>query len=110
MVDRSFPDADWVLLRKLSTMAYQRHCEASLRGIESLMGKQGLNSADKFDEISKLVRKRSKELRSIFDTFNLSRSNAVMILCSLYNWELITKDDLEPFTPETRVRILGGSE
>jgi hypothetical protein len=62
--------------------------------MESLIGKGDLGPAEKYDEISKLVRKRSKELHSIFDTFNFSRSNALIILHMLYNWELLTKKTL----------------
>jgi hypothetical protein len=110
MADSSFPEADWKLLRKASELAYDRHCEASLREIESLIGKGDLGAAEKYNEISKLVRKRSKDLHSIFDTFNFSRSSALIILHMLYNWELLTKEDLAPFTPETRARILGADK
>ena len=36
MASSEFPESDWKLLKKASSVAYERHCAASLREIDSL--------------------------------------------------------------------------
>jgi len=110
MASSEFPESDWKLLKKASSVAYERHCAASLREIDSILGKESTGPSEKFDEMASYTKKRSKELKSIFESFNFSRSNAHLILLSLYNWDLLTRKDLAQFTTDTQARIIGVSE
>ena len=52
MASSEFPESDWKLLKKASSVAYERHCAASLREIDSILGKESTGPSEKFDEVA----------------------------------------------------------
>lgn len=110
MAGQDFPESDWKLLRKVYEAAFDRFCRASLKESEAVINDEALTPSDRFDELSKLVKKQNKDLRSIFYTFNFSRSNAIMILIILHNWKLVTPDEFNQFNQSIQSRIKGGIE
>jgi len=102
---KEFPDSDWKQLRKVYEAAFSRYCETSLEEARAVIEDASLVPSDRFDALCRKVKGKQKELNSIFYTFNFSHSNALMILLALYNWKVITPEELELFTPTTQARI-----
>jgi hypothetical protein len=110
MSGQDFPESDWKLLRKVYEAAFDRFCRDSLKKAEAVIDEQALTPSDRFEKLSKFIKSQNKDLNSIFYTFNFSHSNAIMILSILYNWELVTPDELNQFNPSIQSRIKGGIE
>jgi hypothetical protein len=110
MTMNEFPESDWKLLRKVYDSAFSRFCESSVRDAESVIDEGSLSPSDKFDKLCKGVRSNQKKLNSIFYSLNYSHSNAIMILITLYNWELLSPEELNLFSQTTQARVRGGTE
>jgi hypothetical protein len=70
MAGQDFPESDWKLLRKVYEAAFDRFCLASLKEAEAGINDQTLTPSDRFEKLSKLIKRQNKDINSIFYAFN----------------------------------------
>lgn len=95
---QALPESDWKLLRGVWDAAYDRHCAETLQKAKALIENEHLDVAERFQKLQGLLKKRGKELNLIFGAFNFSRSNSLIILVMLNNWNLVTAEELGRFS------------
>jgi hypothetical protein len=96
----SIPEADWRALRKLEKVALERFCERVLQECASILGDTGRTAHERYLALYDLTRDRDRELSRAFD--DLRRSTAVLRLMAMRDLGVITDEELEAFSPETR--------
>ena len=99
-MSRDIPESDWKLFRQLHPVALNRFCERVLADIAHIVADTKATPHERYLSIYKLVEQRD---RTIGEAFNdLRRSTAIMRLLTICSHSLITQDEIERFTQETR--------
>lgn len=96
-------ESDWKIFSKLLPEALGRLYQRYLKEIEAVAADDSKTYFDRFEEISQLTRNRRKEVFIGFDRF--SRSRALSQLGYLKALDLITEEEFQRFSPETRELI-----
>jgi hypothetical protein len=91
-------ESDWKLFKPLRELALERFCGRVLDEVERIGSDQTKSKHDRYLAIYRLMRERDKEIVRIFDT--LRRSTAIHQVVSFHSFDLITDDELRPFSPE----------
>lgn len=95
-------EADWKQLRKLSPLALERLAGRALDDVRRIAAGQGTNH-ERYLKVFDLIRERDKEIALAFD--DLRRSNALPKLAAMRRLQLLTSDEFEGFSNETRAVI-----
>jgi len=99
----TFPEADWKTLRGMKGILLKRASSRALERVEKIIGQQ---KADPHKAYIKLWRVLEDEDRKIARAFNdMKRSNALMKLLDMVRHDLLTKDELNKYTKETKERL-----
>jgi hypothetical protein len=98
-------ESDWKVFRKLRELALERYCERVLNEVERLVQKKGAGSHERYLKLWGLLRKRDKTLGYAFD--DPRRSKAIIQLANIVAEDLLTEDELNQFSEETRESIGG---
>lgn len=103
-------ESDWKIFSKLFPEALERLYQHYLKEIQAVAADDSKTSFDRFEEISQLTRDRRKEVFIGFDRF--SRSRALSQLAYLKALDLLTDEEFQRFSPETRelIRLLHGED
>ncbi|MBI4752356.1 MAG: hypothetical protein HY774_28030 [Acidobacteria bacterium] len=96
-------ESDWKIFSKLFPEALERLYQRYLKEIEAVAADDSKTYFDRFEEISTLTRDRRKEVNRGFDRF--SRSRAVSQLAYIKALDLLTEEEFQRFSPETRELI-----
>ncbi len=99
-MSRQMPEADWKRFRQLHAVALDRYCERLLSELQSVAADTGKTPHERYLTIFKLIHRRDKELARAFD--DLRRSTALTQLAIIVSFGVVTQEELELFTPETR--------
>ena len=99
-MSRQMPEADWKRFRQLHAVALGRYCERLLSELQSVAADTGKTPHERYLTIYKLIHRRDKELARAFD--DLRRSTALAQLAIIVSYGVVTQEELELFTPETR--------
>lgn len=97
------PEADWKSFRKLREVALDRLCNQILREIGDLTSDAAKTSHERYLAVYKLIRKRDDEIAHAFN--DPRRSVAVLQLSTMLSLGLVTQDELQDFTPDTRAVV-----
>lgn len=93
-----FPESDWKVWKRLSAVVVGRHCSRTLEEVASISGRDD-SAIDLVTELSQYLRSREKDL----NLFNeLRRSAALLQIAAAYQRDLITDEELEHFSEQTR--------
>lgn len=102
---RDIRESDWKVFRELRTLALDRFCQRVLAEVSRLSADPGTNSHKRYLEIYALLQRRDKELA---DSFNdPRRSTALIQLARIRFEELLTDEEFDRFSPETRTVVQG---
>ena len=93
-------ESDWKKFTKLKKIALERFCESVLDESRVLCDREDLTAHERYMEVYEIIQKRDKELARAFDGH--SRSRADQQLRDMYNWGLVTDDELSKFSEETQ--------
>lgn len=97
---REISETEWKLFKAVRLKALERFCERVLVDIARVLADTDKSFHERYLAISKLIDQRDEEMASGFN--DLRRSTALRILSYLHYLELLTDEDLECFSPETR--------
>jgi hypothetical protein len=93
-------EADWKIFKQVRESALERFCGRVLDEIAGLLSDSQEDAHDRYVAIYRLVKKRDKELERTFDY--LRRSTAVLQLATMKSLDLVTEEEYERFSVETR--------
>ncbi len=103
-----FPERDWKHLRALHPVALDRYCTRILQESGAVIADSPASPHERYLRLYRLLRERNSTMATAFD--DLRRSNATRHLASLVALDLLTPDELNDFTPQTRDSAIGLSE
>ena len=99
----SIPESDWKRLQALHRVALDRYCERVLQECSSLIADPSRAPHERYLALYKLIQERDDTLADAFN--DLRRSTAISHLIAMRALRVITDEELEEFTPETRERV-----
>ena len=94
------PERDWKHLRNVSRRALERYCERVLQECASILSDTGRTAHERYLALFQLTRERDRELSRAFD--DLRRSTATVRLVAMRELGVVTDEEMEGFSPETR--------
>jgi hypothetical protein len=98
------PERDWKLFKELHSLASERYCSRALKSITALMEDTSKDSIDRFFELTKLVQVQAREWNVVFSDWR--RSTAALQLGAMYCRDLLTSEEFDRLSPDTRDYIL----
>ena len=99
-MSRSIVEADWRIFRELRSIALERFCQRVLDEVASLSTDTRTTAHERYLAIWKVIHQRNTELADAFD--NPRRSTALLQLARIRTLQLLTPEELDRFSPETR--------
>ena len=101
---RGFPERDWKTLRRLKPLALERLTRRILDGAQEIIAsaEEG-QSHDAYLELYRYIKEQDEIVADCFDDWR--RSNAMILLLHWRSQGLITDEEFQAFTPETRNSI-----
>ena len=96
-------ESDWKVFRKLREVALERYCKRVLQEVRQLVDKESGSTHKSYLKLWGLLRNRDRRLGRAFN--NPKRSQAIVQLTNMVAENLLTEDELEQFSEETRERI-----
>jgi len=112
MLGRSPPPAshmaifepDWKHLRSLHPLALERFCERVLAECTAAIQDESLSPHARYLQLYELIRERDRTIASAFD--GLRRSTAIEQLADMHRLKLLSEDEFDRFSAETRAEVL----
>ncbi len=92
-------ESDWKNLRKLSEVAMGRAFDRAIARMQTILS-MNRKSQIKFWDIKEYADEQRKRLARLFD--ELKRSNAIERLAMIWREDLLTDEEMESFSPDTR--------
>ena len=99
---RQIPESDWKIWREMQKLALERFCQNALNDVAKFKDAEG-TAHERYLKLYQLVKKRDKKLGEIFD--GPSRSNALTQIALAVQARLVTADEVNRFTEETRNKV-----
>lgn len=105
-MQRNFPEIDWKMLSRLKPLTLDRLCRRILHESGELLAhaKEGGNHGV-YLELFRHIQESDKVVSECFDTW--SRSHALDILINWKRENLLTQEEFDAFSPETRMIVDG---
>jgi hypothetical protein len=97
---RQITEPDWKLFRHLRTVALERFCAGVLAEVERTASRSEEGSHQRYLEVYDLIRRRDKDLASVFN--DPRRSRALLQLLAIVSRGLLTEEEVAGFGDETR--------
>lgn len=95
-----FPERDWKHLRALHPLALDRYCTRILDESIAIIADSAAAPHERYLRLYRLFQERDATLAMAFD--DLRRSTAIRRLTSIVALDLLTRDELNGFTAQTR--------
>ncbi len=102
-MSRDLPESDWKAFRKLREVALARFCERVLGEIGTIASTGVTSYHDRYLKIYTLIDNRDEELARAFN--DPRRSRAILQLAAINSYGLLSEEELQSFTPETRETV-----
>lgn len=99
IMDR-IPEADWKIFKKHHLIAHEMYCQTINAKIADLMGSMDLSVIEKFQAIAHLVNQSAKEEDELFVDYR--RSTALFCLLRFFNEGLLTREQIEEYSPKVK--------
>jgi hypothetical protein len=100
------PESDWRRFKEVYAKAEERYCARILEEVSAIVNRSAEESAQaRYLKVYKLVEDRDKQMAHAFGDFR--RSTAVMQLGIMRRMKLLTDQELDLFSEQTRTRIKG---
>lgn len=97
------PERDWKKLRSLKPIVLDRFCARVLDECSELIGTPGQTNHERYLALFAHIQRRNTDLEAAFD--DLSRSTGIPQLAQMWNLGLVTDDEFQEFTKETREKV-----
>jgi hypothetical protein len=97
-----FSEPDWKHLRRVKDAALERFCERALRECSEIIADPARTAHERYLAIFEVLEERDDELAAAFN--DLRRSSALLKLTSMRGLGLVTDEEMEGFSPDTRER------
>jgi hypothetical protein len=97
---RSIPESDWKIFKQIHPVALERFAKRVVDEVAALLKDNSKSSHALYLVICKLIERRNKELADIFDDYR--RSTAFWQIAKMHYRQLITDQEFQQFSPETR--------
>jgi hypothetical protein len=101
---RSVPEHDWKVFKQLHPIALDRFARRVLDETEALLKDNSKSSPNIYLAIYKLFERRDKEMADIFNDYR--RSTAFWQIAMMHSRKLLTDQEFQIFSPETRDSII----
>jgi hypothetical protein len=96
-------ESDWKVFRKLRETALERYCERVLEDVRRLIDKDTSSYHERYLKLWELIRDRDKTIAIAFN--DPKRAQAILQLANIDAENLLTEDEFNQFSDETRARI-----
>jgi hypothetical protein len=97
---RSIPESDWKIFKQVHPIALDRFAKRVLDEVAALLKDNSKSSPALYLAVYKLIERRDKEMADIFDDYR--RSTAFWQIAKMHYRQLITDQEFQQFSPETR--------
>ena len=94
------PESDWKTFRKLREVALERFCERILAAVGRITSDAKRTSHARYLAAYALIQERDDQIARAFN--NPRRSVAAMQLAAMMSLDLISREELQSFTPRTQ--------
>jgi hypothetical protein len=95
-----YEEADWKRLRRLHPVALDRFCARVLEEGRTLLADEEKTNHERYLALYRLLQERDDELADAFN--DMRRSTAHLRLMRMQELGLLTEEEVEEFSPETR--------
>jgi hypothetical protein len=102
-MSRTLPESDWKKFRLLHNSALDRHCQETLSQIKEIIVDPGKDMHERYLAVFRLIQDRDEEVARMFN--NMKRSTAYIQLMAIRNENLVTDEEFEQFSQETKESI-----
>jgi hypothetical protein len=102
---KAISERDWKVLAKLWDDAIERYYTRVMSEVDAINVRPHQTERDRFWAIYEQMRDRRKDVESTFN--HNSRSNALLNIIVLRRLELITDEEFQAFSEETRAHVNG---
>jgi cell fate regulator YaaT (PSP1 superfamily) len=99
-----FPESDWKVLRAVKDAALNRLCERILGECRRVMDAGGLSAHQRYLKLFKLLHDRDDDIAMAFN--DMRRSRALNRISWMYYLKLLTDEEWDRFSPQTRETAL----
>jgi hypothetical protein len=99
------PESDWREFKRVHAELLERFCARILEEVAAAAKSTQGTAQERYARVSKLIDERDDELVNAFGDFR--RSTAEMQLFIMRRMGLLTDDDLDGFSEQTRMRLRG---
>jgi hypothetical protein len=96
-------ESDWKVFRKVREPALERYCQRVLEDVRHIVDKKSSSYHERYLQLWELLRDRDKAIAIAFN--DPRRSQAIIQLMNIDAENLLTEDELNQFSDETRERI-----
>ena len=105
-MQRNFPETDWKMLSRIKPLTLDRLCQRILQESGDILAraKEGGNHGV-YLELFRHIQESDKVVSACFDQW--SRSHALDILINWRRENLLTEEEFDAFSPETRRMVDG---
>lgn len=93
-------ESDWKIFKPLREAALERFCQRVLDEVQRIAADVAPTQHERYVAIYQLLQKRDQEIVRVFDF--LRRSTALAQIAAFRNRGLLTEDELNRFSEETR--------
>lgn len=97
-------EPDWKIFKDVRQAALQRFCDQILAGIARLSAEPEKTAHERYLAVFRFVHDRNHEIAIAFD--DIRRSSAVRMLGCMQSLHLLTEEELNRFSPETRNSVV----
>jgi len=102
-VNQGIPERDWKQFKRVHARLLEEYCERVLSELATAASAGGGSAHERYLNIYKLIKKRDETLGVLFDDFR--RSTAEMQLAAMRREGLLSDEDLDSFSDETRLFV-----
>jgi hypothetical protein len=100
---RQIKETDWKLLRQMHPIALDRFCQRVLSEVQSISTDNAKSFHQRYLDIFDVIQNRDKDMARTFD--DSRRSTALIQLAAMRSQGLLTDDEFQRFSEETRTFI-----
>jgi hypothetical protein len=102
-MSRQIVEEDWKIFRQLHPIAVERFCQRVLSEVDRLASDTEKSAHDRYLAVFALMKQRDRELADAFN--DLRRSTALRQLARIQFHDLLTQEELDRFSAETREAV-----
>jgi hypothetical protein len=100
---RQINESDWQYTKRKKEELLNRFCGRILASVKRIADTEGISEYERYIELYKLIQQKDKIVADCFD--NWRRSNILEKIMRLYSEGIITEEELNELSEETRIVV-----